>query len=79
MIMAAPDYKARFLTLNLKLRLYHIELYEDKEKLPLPQMSVAGGVKDLVPLQAEGTFSWLAQKRITKDRKKQTGRADGNR
>lgn len=23
-------------------------------------MSVAGGVKDLVPLQAEGTFSWLS-------------------
>ena len=61
-IMAAPDYKARFSDARNLLSFGYAtcRLYEDKEKLPLPQMSVAGGVKDLVPLQAEGTFSWLS-------------------
>ena len=61
-IMAAPDYKARFSDARNLLSFGYAtcRLYEDKEKMPLPQMSVAGGVKDLVPLQAEGTFSWLS-------------------
>ena len=61
-IMAAPDYKARFSDARNLLSFGYAtcRLYEDKEKLPLPQMSVTGGVKDLVPLQAEGTFSWLS-------------------
>ena len=61
-IMAAPDYKARFSDARNLLSFGYAtcRLYEDKEKLPLPQMSVAGGVKNLVPLQAEGTFSWLS-------------------
>ncbi len=61
-IMAAPDYKARFSDARNLLSFGYAtcRLYEDKEKLPLPQMAVAGGVKDLVPLQAEGTFSWLS-------------------
>lgn len=61
-IMAAPDYKARFSDARNLLSFGYAtcRLYEDKEKLPLPQMSVAGGVKDLVPLQVEGTFSWLS-------------------
>lgn len=61
-IMAAPDYKARFSDARNLLSFGYAtcRLYEDKEKMPLPQMSVAGGVKDLVPLQVEGTFSWLS-------------------
>ena len=61
-IMAAPDYKARFSDARNLLSFGYAtcRLYEDKEKLPLPQMSVAGGVQDLVQLQAEGTFSWLS-------------------
>ena len=61
-VMGAPDYKARFSDARNLLSFGYAtcRLYEDKEKLPLPQMSVAGGVKDLVPLQAEGTFSWLS-------------------
>ena len=51
-IMAAPDYKARFSDARNLLSFGYAtcRLYEDKEKLPLPQMPVAGGVKDLVPL-----------------------------
>ena len=31
-----------------------------KEKIPLPEMKVAGGVKENVLLEAEGTFTWLS-------------------
>ena len=61
-IMAAPDYKARFSDARNLLNFGYAvcRLYEDKEKIPLPEMAVAGGVKDFVPLQAEGTFTWLS-------------------
>ena len=61
-IMAAPDYKARFSDARNLLSFGYAtcRLYEDKEKLPLPEMAVAGGVEDFVPLQTEGTFSWLS-------------------
>ena len=45
-IMAAPDYKTRFSDARNLLSFGYAtcRLYEDKEKLPLPQMPVAGGV-----------------------------------
>ena len=61
-IMAAPDYKARFSDARnlLSYGYARCRLYEDKEKMPLPEMKVAGGVKENVPLEAEGTFTWLS-------------------
>ena len=62
MIMAAPDYKARFSDARnlLSYGYARCRLYEDKEKMPLPEMKVAGGVKENVLLEAEGTFTWLS-------------------
>ena len=61
-IMAAPDYKARFSDARnlLSYGYARCRLYEDKEKMPLPEMKVAGGVKENVLLEAEGTFTWLS-------------------
>ena len=61
-IMAAPDYKARFSDARnlLSYGYARCRLYEDKEKIPLPEMKVAGGVKENVLLEAEGTFIWLS-------------------
>ena len=61
-IMAAPDYKARFSDARnlLSYGYARCRLYEDKEKIPLPEMKVAGGVKENVLLEAEGTFTWLS-------------------
>lgn len=61
-VMAAPDYKARFADAQALLNYGYANcrLYEDKEMLPLPQMAVTGGVKDAVPLYYEGTFSYLS-------------------
>lgn len=63
-IMAAPDYKARFQDAVTLLNYgYAIcRLYEDSEKLPLPQMTVKNGVEDSVPLAYDGTFSYLSMK-----------------
>ena len=61
-IMTAPDYKARFSDARnlLSYGYARCRLYEDKEKIPLPEMKVAGGVKENVLLEAEGTFTWLS-------------------
>ena len=61
-IMAAPDYKARFSDARnlLSYGYARCRRYEDKEKIPLPEMKVAGGVKENVLLEAEGTFTWLS-------------------
>ena len=60
-IMAAPDYKARFADAQTMLNYGYANcrLYEDKEKLPLPQMQVINGVEDTVPLKYGGDFSYL--------------------
>ena len=60
-VMAAPDFKARFsdaVTL-LNYGYANCRLYEDREGLPLPQMAVTGGVEDQVSLVCSGTFSYL--------------------
>ena len=61
-IMAAPDYKARFQDAITLLNYGYAccRLYEDKEMLPLPDMSVVNGVEETVPLAYEGTFSYLS-------------------
>ncbi len=61
-VMAAPDYKARFADAQTMLNYGYANcrLYEDKEMLPLPQMAVTGGVVDQVPLYYEGGFSYLS-------------------
>ena len=61
-IMAAPDYKARFQDAITSLNYGYAccRLYEDKEMLPLPDMSVVNGVEETVPLAYEGTFSYLS-------------------
>lgn len=63
-IMAAPDFKARFGDAQTLLNYGYAncKLYEDKERLPLPQMPVTGGVEDEVGLTFEGTFSYLSLK-----------------
>ena len=60
-IMAAPDFKARFsdAATLLNYGYANCRLYEDKEPLALPMMPVENGVKDIVELQYEGTFSYL--------------------
>ena len=42
-----------------EMELVDFRLYEDKEPLALPMMPVENGVKDIVELQYEGTFSYL--------------------
>ena len=61
-IMAAPDYKVRFQDAVTLLNYGYAvcRLYEDKEKLPLPEMPVKNGVEDAVPLTYDGTFSYLS-------------------
>lgn len=63
-IMAAPDYKVRFQDAVTLLNYGYAvcRLYEDSEKLPLPQMPVKNGVEDTVPLSYDGTFSYLSMK-----------------
>ena len=60
--MAAPDYKVRFQDAVTLLNYGYAvcRLYEDKEKLPLPEMPVKNGVEDAVPLTYDGTFSYLS-------------------
>ena len=61
-VMAAPDYKARFGDAQTLLNYGYANcrLYEDKEMLPLPELSVTGGVEDSVPLRYDGSFSYLS-------------------
>ncbi|MGI5945783.1 MAG: D-alanyl-D-alanine carboxypeptidase family protein [Lachnospiraceae bacterium] len=61
-IMAAPDYKVRFQDAVTLLNYGYAvcRLYEDKEKLPLPEMPVKNGIEDTVPLTYDGTFSYLS-------------------
>ncbi len=61
-IMAAPDYKARFQDAVTLLNYGYAvcRLYEDTEKLPLPEMAVKNGVAPSVPLTYDGTFSYLS-------------------
>ena len=61
-IMAAPDYKVRFQDAVTLLNYGYAvcRLYEDQEKLPLPEMPVKNGVEDAVPLTYDGTFSYLS-------------------
>lgn len=63
-IMAAPDYKVRFADAQTLLNYGYAncKLYEDKEMLPLPEMTVDNGVVDEVPLKYGGTFSYLSLK-----------------
>lgn len=61
-IMAAPDYKARFADAQTLLNYGYAncKLYEDKEMPALPQMMVADGVEETVPLKYESGFSYLS-------------------
>ncbi len=61
-IMAAPDYKVRFQDAVTLLNYGYAvcRLYEDREKLPLPEMPVKNGIEDTVPLTYDGTFSYLS-------------------
>lgn len=63
-IMAAPDYKARFGDAQTLLNYGYAncKLYEDKEMIPLPDMTVDNGVEDVVPLKYHGTFTYLSLK-----------------
>ena len=63
-VMAAPDYKTRFADAMSMLNygFANCKLYEDKERLKLPDMPVANGVEDSVPLAYEGIFSYLSMK-----------------
>ena len=60
-VMAAPDYKARFndAVAMLNYGFANCRLYEDTEMPLLPQAKVQGGVEEEVPLAYGGTFSWL--------------------
>ena len=60
-IMAAPDYKARFADAQALLNYGYANcrLYEDREMPALPQMDVADGVEPSVLLQYAGGFSYL--------------------
>ena len=61
-VMAAPDYKVRFADAQTMLNYGYAncKLYEDKEKLPLPEMQVKNGVEETVPLKYDGNFSYLS-------------------
>lgn len=63
-IMAAPDFKARFGDAQTLLNYGYAncKLYEDKEMIPLPDMTVDNGVEDVVPLKYHGTFTYLSLK-----------------
>ncbi len=60
-IMAAPDYKARFADAKtlLDYGYANCKLYEDGEMPELPQMPVADGVEESVPLVYGSSFSYL--------------------
>lgn len=61
-IMAAPDYKIRFAEAKSLLQYgYGIcKLYRDENSDILPDIEIQGGVKDEVPIQYEGEFSYLS-------------------
>lgn len=63
-VMAAPDFKVRFADAQTMLNYGYAncKLYEDQEKLPLPQMQVKNGVEETVPLKYNGNFSYLSLK-----------------
>ena len=60
-IMAAPDYKARFADAQILLNYGYANcrLYEDREMPLLQAMEVTDGVEPSVPLQYAGDFSYL--------------------
>lgn len=60
-IMAAPDYKARFADAQTLLNYGYAScrLYEDQEMPVLPELDVADGVEPSVTLQYAGGFSYL--------------------
>lgn len=60
-IMAAPDYKARFADAQTLLNYGYAncKLYEDQEMPVLPEMEVTDGVEPSVPLRYAGGFSYL--------------------
>lgn len=61
-IMAAPDYKARFADAKalLDYGYANCRLYEDKEMPELPALEVTDGVTSSVPLKYAGGFSYLS-------------------
>ena len=63
-VMAAPDFKARFADAQTLLNYGYAscKLYEDKEMPSLPNLMVEEGVEESVPLRYEGTFSYLGIK-----------------
>lgn len=61
-ILAAPDYKARFadaVTL-LNYGYANCKMYRDEEPGPIPEAQIIYGVKDTVPGRLNGTFSYLS-------------------
>lgn len=63
-IMAAPDFKARFADAQTLLNYGYAncKLYEDKEGITLPEISVEGGIKSGAELVLNGTFRYLSLK-----------------
>lgn len=63
-IMAAPDFKARFADAQTLLNYGYAncKLYEDKEGITLPEISVEGGIKSGAGLVLGSTFSYLSLK-----------------
>lgn len=63
-IMAAPDYKIRFIDASnlLNYGFGKCQLYEDPNTDTLPPMTVTGGTREQVPLQYEGPFRYLDTK-----------------
>lgn len=61
-VMAAPDYKARFADAQNLLNYGYAScrLYEDQEMVPLPVMEVTDGVAQSVFLKYAGSFSYLS-------------------
>lgn len=63
-VMAAPDYKIRFADAMSMLNygFANCRLYEDEERLKLPEMPVSNGVEEQVSLVYDGVFSYLSMK-----------------
>lgn len=63
-IMAAPDFRARFADAQTLLNYGYANcrLYEDKEGIILPEISVEGGIKSGAGLVLGGVFSYLSLK-----------------
>ena len=61
-VMAAPDFKARFADAQTLLNYGYANcsLYEDKDMPELPQQAVLDGVQETVPLRYAGGFSYLS-------------------